>query len=669
MNETERLTYCRICAAACGLVVTIDDERIVKVRGDNDHPISRGYACAKGLAAGRFHHADDRLNAPSIDGQTANWIEVLDDLADRLRQIINDHGPHSVGVYLATGLAYDINGWLAGEGFIRALGTHQRYTPVTIDNAPALVAAELVSGYATLNPVWDPQRCDVLLLVGTNPVVSHGYGTALADPIRRIREFQQAGGRVVVVDPRRTETAALADVHLQTTPGTDHLLLAYLTQTAIQLHPRGNDCAPNEFGRLRATLAPLTSEYVATRTGVSPSALEQLAHAVVDANGLAVHCGTGVTMSEHGLLAEWLRWALLAATKSLDRERGMQFNNIAALPIGGRPAPVDGRLGTPPSSRPDLPRILGQHPCAALADEITHGNLRALIVCGGRPDISFPNAPEVNAALDALEVLAVIDVRSHELTARASHVLAATGQFERADVPMQGSVQYANGLQYTDAIVPPVGDRQPAWWILGSLARRLQLDALSGLDPNTTTDVEQLARIVGSVETLDAAGPRGTWSAREPGWVRTTLLPEGRWRFGSQLLLDRLDAVVRPSPGNDSSEIWFSLVNGRRIRAVNATPFQPGALNTALVRLHPDDASRHNIADGDAVTISNPNGTLRAIAHTDAHLAPGSIWCGHGNIDLNPSVFVSSRNQVDPRTGMPTATNVAVQISLDTPTI
>jgi anaerobic selenocysteine-containing dehydrogenase len=190
----EHRSFCRICAAACGIVVEVDGTDVVGVRGDREHPVSRGYTCPKGRALGRFHHRPDRLDHPLVDGRRAPWGEVLDDLADRLRATIDQHGPGAVGAYLGTGLAYDIAGWMTAERLIATLGTPQRYTPVTIDNAPALRAAELVAGSAQLNPVWEPGRSDLLVLFGTNPVVSHGYGTTLADPVNRLRSFRAGGG-------------------------------------------------------------------------------------------------------------------------------------------------------------------------------------------------------------------------------------------------------------------------------------------------------------------------------------------------------------------------------------------------------------------------------------------------------------------------------------------
>src|SRR5450432_3751220 len=175
--ERDVVSYCRICAAACGITVTVDGERVVKVRGDADHPVSRGYACSKGRGLAAWHHGDGRLDRPRLRGRDVSWDEMLDDLGAVVRDTIDGPGADAIALYLATGLAYDSAGAISASSFLPTLGSSSFYTAVTVDNAPVLVAAELVTGNAMMNPLWDPTSPGLLLLVGTNPVVSHGYGT------------------------------------------------------------------------------------------------------------------------------------------------------------------------------------------------------------------------------------------------------------------------------------------------------------------------------------------------------------------------------------------------------------------------------------------------------------------------------------------------------------
>lgn len=246
--------------------------------------------------------------------------------------------------------------------------------------------------------MWDPDRSTLLVLFATNPVVSHGYGTTLADPVTKLRRFRAGGARVWVLDPRRTETAALADEHVALRAGTDHLVLAWLVRELLADGADGAEleqaCRPEEIESVRGAVAPFDRARVGAATGASTKQLDALLAAVRAAPGqVAVMVGTGVMMSAHGLLTEWLRWVLLIITGSLDRGGAMRFNDGLLFPLEGRlRAPGEPAPPPPgPPSRPELSGWAGQYPCVAMADEIEAGNLRALVVVGGSPLTAFPN--------------------------------------------------------------------------------------------------------------------------------------------------------------------------------------------------------------------------------------------------------------------------------------
>ncbi|MGZ4757514.1 MAG: molybdopterin-dependent oxidoreductase, partial [Acidimicrobiales bacterium] len=491
------LSYCRICAAACGITVTVDGPRVVKVRGDAGHPVSQGYTCPKGRGLAAWHHDPRRLDRPRLRGTEVGWTELLDDLAGSLRVVLDATGPDAVALYLATGMAYDAAGQVASAMWLASLGSRSFFTAATVDNAPVLVAAELVAGHAMLSPVWDATSGGLLLLVGTNPVVSHGYGTTIPDPVRHLRAHRRLGGRLWVLDPRRTETAALADEHVPVRPGADVAVLAAVARAVLA---EGHDpdevarfCTAEDLDRLRVALAPFTPARAAEVAGVDIEAVERLVADVRHHRGrLAVMCGTGTTMATDGVVVEWLRWVLLILTGSLDRPGGMRFQDgplgrlqpprAVASPAGSvrdATGPDDG-----PTSRPELQRVVGQVPAVALADEIEAGHVRALVVTGGNPIAAIPEPDRMRAALASLDVLAVVDVMDNELTELATHVLPSTGQLERADLMLASNLSVRSGVQATTAVVPPVGGRRPVWWMLGGLSTRLGGDLLAGADPD-----------------------------------------------------------------------------------------------------------------------------------------------------------------------------------------
>lgn len=669
MVEREQLSFCRICAAACGIVVTVDGERVVRVRGDADHPVSRGYTCSKGRGLPEWHHGPSRLDRPRLRGAVAEWPPLLDDLAGELQRTIDAHGPDAVGLYLATGLAYDAAGQVAASQWLPSIGSRSFFTAVTVDNAAVLVAAEFVTGQPMLNPVWDPTRPGVLLLLGTNPVVSHGYGTALPDPIRHLREYRRRGGEVWVLDPRHSETAALADEHLTIRPGAD---VAVLAAVASALLADGADtdeialrCAPDEIAELREVLAPFTIARAAAAAGVDAALITRMVDAVRAHPGrLAIMCGTGVTMAHDGIVAEWLRWVLLILSGSLDRESGMRFNRGAINRLRPLRTPLDPVATTGPPSRPELPRIVGQLPAVAMADAIEAGHLRALVVTGGNPITAFPQPSRMRAALAMLDILVVVDVAESELCDLATHVLPATGQLERTDLTLAELTAVRSGLQATRAVVAPVGERRPVWWMLASLAQRLGADALGGADPDAMSD-EHFLRGLFVRSPLDAdavfdAGPRGTDIPNEFGWVCDTLLPNRRWKIAPTVMLQRLAEHRDPLPG-------VVLVPRREMAWSNSVRYGGGG-GEALARISPADATAAGVSDRDRVVLRSTHGAISATVTVDDRVMPGVVSFTHGHPDQSPGALISSTEGVDPLTTMAHASGVPVTLTRDSPT-
>lgn len=657
----EHLSYCRICAAACGIVVEVEGDRIVRVRGDADHPASRGYTCAKGRGLADWHHRPDRLDQPRVRGVAVEWDEALDDLAAVVAKTGAAQGADSVALYLATGLGYDAAGQTAATQWLRSVGSRAFYTATTVDNAPVLVAAKLVTGTSALNPVWDPSSPGLLVVIGSNPVISHGYGTTLPDPVQYLRTYRRDGGLVWVLDPRASETAANADEHIAVRPGSDIPVLAAVASALLAAGAdRGevaDSCDPRDLDALARALAPFTIERAAEAAGVEREQIVRLVEVIRAHPGrLAVFCGTGVTMSRDGVVAEWLRWVLLILTGSLDREGGMRFHDgIFGRTRAGR---VDSASRTSgPASRSELTRVAGQVPAVALADEIDAGNVRVLVVAGGNPLTAFPDPGRLRAALQRLEALVVIDVVESELTALATHVLPATGQLERADVTLLSQASVRSAVQSTTAVVSPSGQRKPAWWIFAQLAERVGSGFVGDPGPDALDDRGYLEQVLassplGAAAILDA-GPRGLPVPVEVGWVRG-LLPDGKWRIAPSVLLQRLLTYEAPSadlvlvPRRDG--VWNNSIRYARTG------------EERIVRLHPADAGPAGLRDGDEAEVSSRHGELTAVVALDASLRRGVVSIGHGRWDHSPGQLTSPIDDVDLLTAMPQTSGVPVHV-------
>lgn len=664
-------SYCRFCIALCGIRVTTEGDQVVKVTGDPDHPVSQGYACPKGRALPSHHHHPERLDHPLIDtgnglGRAA-WDTVLDDIAERLGDILRTTGPDGVGVYLATASAFDAAGRRTANKLMRALGSRSVYTSTTVDTPCKPLVSELMSGIPALVPALDHENAEMVLLFGTNPVVSHGHINAFPAPRVRLRQMQRRGAQVWVIDPRRTETAKLADHHLALRPGTDYALLGHAVRELLREGADHAYLAEHAEGveGLAAAVEPFDEATAADITGLAPEEVAGFRDAVRRAGRIAGQTGTGVTMSAAANVSEWLLWALHVVTGSYDRPGGMWFNPGYLHEFDGREwAPSDGTPGPGPPSRPELPQRWGEIPCAAMADEIESGNLRALVVAGGNPMTSIPDAERLGRAFRKLDALVVADVVPTDTTRLATHVLPCTGQLERADVPHTTDQFYCVvGSNYTPAIVPPTAERKPMWWPFAKIAEALGHDVLpAGLDADHCTDDDVLRPIAdrsrSDFDTLRSADNAVVSEQAVFGWVHDKVLPEGRWRVAPDALVDQLGTLRSPDA--------LVLIPRRQLRHLNSQLREPelteGRDDLPQVLIHPRDAQERAIDHDDDVEVRSPTGAVSGRACVTDDIRRGALSVPHGFGDPNACALTSDTRDVDPLTGMALQSGVPVEV-------
>jgi anaerobic selenocysteine-containing dehydrogenase len=656
------------------MIVELDGERVVRAKGDPEHPLSRGYLCPKGRAVPAFHHHAKRLDRPLVGGQAATWEHALDGIAGQLQSILDRDGPNAIGMYTGSGGGWDSTSGPVINGFLKKIGSRQRYSPITVDVAPAIRASELVTGYHwEIRPEWFPGQDapKVAVVLGSNPVASHGnLGLMLSDPTRWLREYAEEG-ELWVIDPRRTETARIAYRHLAPVPGTDGVLLAWLARELMRdgadRNELENHCTPEDVERLRLSLEPFPLEVAVQRTGLAASALTDLLAAIRRAGKIAMTTGTGLSFCRHGLLTQWLRWVVLILTGSIDHKEGMYASAGWHDPYEAReswnPIPLDVRPGTP-ETRPDLPMWFGEIPCVALADQIESGRVKAMFIHGGRPLTAIPDPDRLLAAFRSLELLVVIDVVTNEMTEVATHVLPAVSMLERSDVTGDGFLSH---VAYSEQVLPAVGERRPTWWMVGHLGKRLGIDALDGLDPDTASGDDLLARNQAvarhSAQELFAAGPRGLPIPRRYGWVRERALPNGRWRLAPPQLVERLPELLATEPDGRS----LRLVSGRELHNHNSMAYgRYGSArfsendDMALVSMHPRDAADRGLEDGDLVEVSSDDGRVRARLKLSHSLRVGAVHLVHGWFGKN--VTRLSPTEVDPMHGQPVMSAIAVEV-------
>ena len=667
-------TFCRVCNAMCGLVVTVEDESITKIRGDDSHALSRGYTCPKGRALGGVHHDERRLNVP-LTRSTANqeqtsWTSVLDDLADRISTTLTEHGPESVAMYLASGSAFDTAGRRAAERFLTIVGSHQKYTATTIDTPSKPLVAELVGGWSGLTPIWDHESSKLLLLFGSNPVVSHGHSNAIPDPVRRFREFQANGSSIWVIDPRRTETAALADHHVQLAPGTDWLMLGWLVRELIVRHPAASTLSERTSGHeeLVTSVAGFDDELVTSRCQLPLEALASLRDAILNAGRISALTGTGVSMSATANITEYLLWALHIVTDSYDRPGGMWFNPGYLLQLDTRDLPSsDGTPESGPKSRPDLPRRFGEYPCAALVPEIEAGNITTLIVVGGNPVTALPDIDRTIAALRSLKTLVVIDIFPTETADLATHVLPAVDQLERADLTwLLDSFQLAVAAQLTGPVIKPLAERKPMWWMFGEIADRLGIDLLGhGADAELTTDrslMQSLIERSRDPNSLEISATVSVHSGAVHGWVTSRVLPEGKWRLSAPLIANQI--ALQVADARSKTDETLLLIPSRQLRLMNSQFRElaaPGGSVDEIV-IHASPRAVDALGSPSIATVYNENGQVTAPIVADINLRDDCVTLTHGGREANVCALTSADKGIDPLSGMVLQSGLAVSL-------
>ena len=680
-------SFCRFCSALCGIVVTVDGDQVVEVRGDAEHPLSRGYTCPKGRSLGAWHHHPERLDTPLLgrgdERRAADWDAALGDLATRIQEVQRTHGPDAVGMYMATATSFDAAGGRTAFRLFQSLGTRSRYSAVTIDTPCRPFVVDQMSGNAGLMPCLDETTAGLTVLVGTNPVVSHGHATSLPDPVTRLRALASDGRELWVIDPRRTETARLATRHLAVRPGTDHALFAYVVRTLLRdggadLTYLEHHATAADVAALATAVEPFDRTRTAAETGLTTDEIDDFVAAIRRHRRVAAITGTGTTMAADANATEWLVWALQVVTGSFEQPGGAWFQPGFLRCFDRRtlrpsaPEPIDWPR---PPSRPDLPGFFGEYPCAALLDEIESGNLRALVVIGGNPASALPDTPRVAAALASLDVLAVADVIHTDTTRHATHVLPCAGQLERADVPDYVDQYYPLvASQHTAAVVPPGADRRPLWWIAAALGAHLGHSLMPAALTLDATDDDLLDAYAGRgrlpLDELRAAPTAVVFEGPVRGWVHERVLPEGRWRVAPRTLVDDLARVERGwtpagSPTDDGAD-ELVLVPRRLLRTLNSqlrdvSP-RGGRVEAPVLLVHPDDAAARRLQAGAEAVVESAHGRVVATVALDETLRPGVVSLPHGFAEPAIGALTSGRTDADPLTGMVLQSGLRVRL-------
>ncbi|GAA1789124.1 molybdopterin dinucleotide binding domain-containing protein [Actinomadura chokoriensis] len=541
MGDRTAFRTCPLCEALCGLELTLDDAgTVTRVRGDAEDPFSKGFICPKGATLGSLDGDPDRLAEPLVKGEKAGWDEAFAAVREGLAGVIERHGRDAVAVYVGNPTAHSIAGPLYTAAIVKALGTRNLFTASTADQMPKHVSCGHMFGDPLAIPVPDLDRTRHLLMLGANPLESNGSLASAPDFPGRLKAVQARGGKVTVVDPRRTRTAALADEHLFIRPGTDAFFLMALVHTLFA-EDLVTDRLPgrvNGLDDLRALAVDFAPERVASATGVPADVIRRTARELAAADRAAVYGRIGTCTQAFGTLNSWLVDALNVLTGNLDREGGAMFPRPAHMPVYRRKKPFT--TGRWRSRVRALPEVNGELPVATLADEIEtagEGQVRALITIGGNPALSAPNAARLDRALAGLEFMVSVDPYLNETTRHANVVLPPPrpAQTPHYDIALTG-LAVRDYARYSPPVVP-LPDGRPSE---ADLLARLAMIA-SGADGDPAALDEMIISTTLAKATALAGSPV---HGRDPGELRK-MLDTGT------LTEQRLDMMLRLGPYGD----------------------------------------------------------------------------------------------------------------------
>ncbi len=701
-----RKSFCRFCHAFCGLEVDVDGDEIVAVRGDPDHAVSQGYTCLKGRAElERLYHPDRLLTSQKrVDGALVevDTDQALDEIASRLTEIIREHGPHAVAVYVGDGGHRTSAG---GPWFVRrwldGIGSRGMYTSFTIDSPGMLVAAARLFGSPLPLQLFDIDHAEVGMFVGSNPVQSHFMSMPQSNPVRRLRNAQKRGMKLIVVDPRRSDVAKVADIHLQVKPGEDATLFAGMIKIIIEHELYDHDYVAqftSGIDVLEKAVWDFDLDYVARRTEVPAELIREAATVFATAETGAAQTGTGLHMARHQNLSIQLVMTVNALCGRYDRRGGLTRHAGAInfeLPTFTEPVKMPEYVG--PQSR--IRGIRGsfnylgffeEMPSNTLTDEILmpgEGKIRALIVHGGNPALVFVDAESTAAALDDLDLLVVTDLFVNDTSDHADYVIAVKHPFERTDIPRLMDPSYPFPFsQYAAALVPAPEGVIEDWEVFWRLAQKMHTEmGLPGLDisDSPTTDEILDALHTNSRVPIDEIRkhPGGATFGEEVPLVGG-IIPNMVSRDDQRIALDDPDgmdelAEIRAEPetsggGYEPDEPFDFRMITYRMKEVYCTqgqnlpslkarrPFNPVLMNPAAME-------SLGVVDGEIVVVENDFGRVEGRVEASGDVAPNVIafafgWGGVSDDGTNVQHLIDDDRRFDPITGLAMQSAVPVNV-------
>ena len=580
MENGTHYRTCHLCEAMCGVAIEVQDGHIQSIKGDADDPLSQGYICPKAVAMQDLHEDPERLRKPvrrTAEGwQEMEWDEAFDLVADRLHQVREEHGRNSIGAYLGNPNVHNHGALIAGLPFLKALGTQNRFSATSNDQLPHMLASLEMFGHQILFPIPDIDRTDLFMCIGGNPMASNGSLMTVPDFRGRVKSLKARGGMLVVIDPRRTETAQIADEFHFIRPGTDALLLMAMVHTLFEenLVDLGHaEKWTKDVDLIRLASLGFKPEAVSQHTGLAADDIRGLARQLATTRKAALYSRMGTSTQAFGGVATWLAYVLNILTGKLDTTGGMMFTQPAVDMVAlGAMAGQSGHFGRRFSRVKKLPEFGGEFPASTMADEMLtpgDGQIRAFVSIAGNPVLSSPNGGRLDKAFGNLDFMVSVDYFLNETTRHADVILPPTSGLERSHYDLIFSMfAVRNTAKYSPALFDAGEDSRHDWQILLELAHRLEKRRAGGRLPLRMEAGWRAFKQIGPDPILDLmlrSGPYGADIGPARGVFQPAIdlvmdiLPEGHPVRG----------LAKLSPLNRH---WQDLPKGLSVRSLTRLP-------------------------------------------------------------------------------------------------
>lgn len=679
---------CHLCEAMCGVALQVDGGRVVSVRGDKDDPFSRGYICPKATALADVQDDPDRLRYPlrrtaagkGLAGYTRiSWDDALAEVAERLIRIQAQHGNNAVALYAGNPTVHNYGALLSWLSFTKALKTRSRFSATSVDQLPHHLTAFLMFGHQLLLPIPDVDRTDFMLILGANPAASNGSLMTAPGIGKRLTAIRERGGQVVLIDPRRSETAALVSRHHFIRPGTDVMLMLALVHTVLTerlARPGRLAALTTGLPDLEPLVAEFTPERAAAATGIAAADIRGLAREFAAARSAVCYGRMGVSTQEFGAVTQWLISVLNIVTGNLDRPGGAMFTRPAfdLVALSARLG-ESGHFDKGRSRVRKLPEYGGEYPVATLAEEILTpgpGQIRALVTHAGNPVLSTPNGAMLDQALASLEFMVSVDFYLNETTRHAHLILPPTFALEHDHYDAAFHVlAVRNTAKYSLPLFAPAADARHEWEILGELAARigargsalqlpLRRKLLAALSPQRVLAAGlrlgpygfgatglSLGKLKESVHGIDL----GPLTSCLPERLFT---PDKKIRLIPEVLGRDLDRVRRKFPRDSAAApatdgFDLQLIGRRHLRSNNSWLHNSQRLVKGPPRctllIHPQDAARRGITAEQTVNVRSRVGSVALPAELTDEVMPGVVSIPHGWGHGRPGIALSTAQQ------------------------